>query len=478
MSNCSASHKKSTKSELFYERTFEIDIETQTISLFKHSLSPSEVSRHFCDVGIPGVTPYRVKKILLDHAPNIEHINKKFDEIASKCISILEWDETFKGMKYKVLVVMDSITGYVYMVDRIPERSYDEIKAALKPLESILRKVQVVLTDGATYFPKVVEDLCPNAEHQICLVHVMRGVHADLRKIKKPYGDALSKVKKIRDHLKSAKNSLEEKRMNKKKKGQKLRYHKGKREKLRKKHKVKPYQKGIWEKFPELKKNYEIINKTQSELRSVSLSVENGVQRIKSLKEKLKEAKKNMHSEWAKYMKECKIKTEFYNLFLHRQEEYERKKNAFIEKLQAGPSNDMHDRMLRLLKEVPGLDAINRADAKHPLKRNFINTNGIESFNSKFRELLESMRNVFDSPYCRTRIQLFRLHHNADRPHHGSRDQLAPIERYGYNLRGRNSVTLVIDGLPPGPQPNLFLPKLNADLTARKLSKPAIFSQS
>src|SRR6056297_3874391 len=133
MSNCSASHKKSTKSEPFYERTFEIDIETQIISLFKHSLSPSEDSRHFCDVGIPGNTPYRVKKILLDHAPNIEHINKKFDEIASKCISILEWDETFKSMNYIVLVVMDSITGYIYRVEQIPERSYYEIKATFKP---------------------------------------------------------------------------------------------------------------------------------------------------------------------------------------------------------------------------------------------------------------------------------------------------------------------------------------------------------
>ncbi len=478
MSNCSASLKKSTKAEAFCECTLKIDLEACVISLLKQSSSPSEISRHFCDVGIPGVTPYRDKKILFDRASKIKEINDKFDEIASACVSILEWDETFKGLKYKVLVVLDSITGYVFLIERLLKRDFDHIVAALKPLRKVLQKVQVVLTDGAKYFPKVVKTLCPHAVHQICLVHVMRSVHANLRKLREPYGDAISEVQKLKDKLKTCEKSLAKMRANRKKKRQKLSYHLDKRRRLREKHGAKPGQKGIWKKYPELKANYETINAARSEFRSVWGSIERNLKKKKALKAELKDREANMRSEWAAYMKECKVKIQFYGLFLHREEEYQTKKRAFVEKLKGEPTNSMRDGMLQLLEKVPSLDAINRSGASLALKRNYLNTNAIESFNSKFRRLLESMRNVFDSPYCRARMQLFRLHHNVDRPLHGSRDGLSPIERYGYDLRGRTSVSLVIHGLPPGPQSEIFLPELNANLTARKTVKNAISSQT
>ena len=44
----------------------------------------------------------------------------------------------------------------------------------LEPLYMMFSKVELVLNDGATYFPKIVKELFPNAEHQLCLVHIER----------------------------------------------------------------------------------------------------------------------------------------------------------------------------------------------------------------------------------------------------------------------------------------------------------------
>ena len=117
----------------------EKEIDRIILSLMNKGLSPAGISRHLKEIGIPDIKPHKIREVLLKYVPKIEKINRKFDEIASRSISIVEWDETFKGHKYKVLVVLDSITGYVFLVERIAERSADRIKDILAPLKSALR---------------------------------------------------------------------------------------------------------------------------------------------------------------------------------------------------------------------------------------------------------------------------------------------------------------------------------------------------
>ncbi len=174
---------------------------------------------------------------------------------------------------------------------------------------------------------------------------------------------------------------------------------------------------------------------------------------------------------WNEYMKQCRLYHEFYFLFFLHDQEYRAEKQRFIKKLTGQKMNDLKKKMVELLEKVPGLDAINRTEGKFFLKRKFLNTNGIESFNSRFRPLLDSLKNAAYSTLTQARFNLFRLYINATVPFNPSRSGCAPIECYGYNLRGRSTFYLILDGLPPAQQSLEILPQKIFDLLSRKLIK-------
>ncbi|MHA1726898.1 MAG: hypothetical protein ACTSXH_19005, partial [Promethearchaeota archaeon] len=85
------------------------------------------------------------------------------------------------------------------------------------------------------------------------------------------------------------------------------------------------------------------------------------------------------------------------------------------------------------------------------LNLQFINTNAIESINSRLRPYLESLRKITNSSYMTTYFELLRLYLNTTRPFSGRRSETSPVERYGHDLRGKNYLDLLQDGLPSGP---------------------------
>ncbi len=139
--------------------------EKEVLALYTKNLSPNQISQYFKETGRMQCKAFHARNILLKNHPRIEKLNYKFDEIASQSISIIEMDETFKGMRYVILVVMDSLTGYIFLVQRILRKDGRHIKKALRPLKDMLMDVKVVLTDGAVYFPNIIQDLCPNSLH-------------------------------------------------------------------------------------------------------------------------------------------------------------------------------------------------------------------------------------------------------------------------------------------------------------------------
>ena len=90
MGNCSASFKNYTKTQTFSENALKIDLEAQVVYLLKQSLSPREISRHLCDMGIPGVTPYREKKMLFNRASNSQIRTETFIRSRSECVDNTE----------------------------------------------------------------------------------------------------------------------------------------------------------------------------------------------------------------------------------------------------------------------------------------------------------------------------------------------------------------------------------------------------
>lgn len=146
------------------------DFDKEILALLTKGLSPNQIVQWYEETKKAELGPHNVREILQHYGERIKRLNAKFDAIAARSISMIEMDETFKGRRYIILVVMDSITGYVFMMKKIKRRNERHIKRALKSIRHILRNAKVVLTDEAPYFPAVVRDLCPNARHQICFI--------------------------------------------------------------------------------------------------------------------------------------------------------------------------------------------------------------------------------------------------------------------------------------------------------------------
>lgn len=447
------------------------EMNKEILSLLMIGVSPNGIRRHFKDIRSIKITRTYIRTLVISYAKIIKKKNKKFDNIAARMISILEMDETFKGMKKKILVVLDSLTGYVFLVKQIAQKSKVCIINALIHSNINFNNVKLVLTDGATYFPDVIKTVFPNAKHQICLVHVMRNLSSELRKLKEPYTKAKEKRKEITEKIKNLIKKLKERYYKKKLLKQQYNYNEDKRKKEYNRLNIKKGEKGIHNAHPHLKKRNLKLNSLDNRLKSVGKTVKSNRKKIKLLKQDLKIKKKEENKQWNLFMKECKTYCGFYSLFFYSDKAYQKRKSAFLKRLSNLKKNDLIDKIITLLTSIPGLDAINRESAEFPLKRNFQNTNGIESFNSRFRSLLDILRVLKKSTYSDTLFQLFRLYINTTTPTTSSRGNCAPIESYGYNLRERSAVEIIIDGLPSGPQSGLFLPEKNDQLLNRKLKK-------
>ena len=443
----------------------------ETLDLLLAPMSPNRVSRHFRHVHGKQISAWKIKRVVRAQGERIASINARMDRVASRKISIVQIDETFKGRWVSILVVIDAVTGYILHLQWLERRNTDAILDQLRPIASLLKNAKLVMTDGAPYFPAVVKELCPNARHQICLVHVMRGLYAHLRPHKTGYMDKLREFQSATEAVRKNDAKKRNKRYSRKKLRQKLKYWKVKRKKARTERGVRTYQKGILKKYPELRELNEKINLIGAKLRSLERTIEGVEERGVRLRQEREAAEKDKNKAWGKYMVKCRLFHRFYRLFQLTGREYQEKRKTMILRLRGRISDgcELSKEILRILTEVKNLDGINKEGCPVRLNLNFINTNAVESINSQVRPYLECLRKITDSPYVRTYLRLVRLYLNTTRPFSGGRSDTSPIERYGYELRGRNYLDLLLDGLPPGPQYGANLPGIDLSRAAPNL---------
>jgi transposase-like protein len=324
------------------------------------------------------------------------------------------------------------------------------------------------MTDGAPYFPEVVKNVCPDAFHQICLVHVMRGLYPYLQAYKTKFHEDLRAAQSAKQALLSNKRKKKEKCYTLKKLGQQLTYWKQKRSKFREKHDLKPYQKGIWDQYPELKKINEKLNLIRAQIRSLTHTIENLREKEPRLKAQIESTCEQKNKSWGKYMVKCRLLHRFYRLFNLKGEPYELERLKLLSHLRENSEEncELIQEISRLLLKANNLDTVNKAECPIQLNFHYINTNSIENLNSQIRPYLECLRNITNSDYLKTYFGLLRLYLNTRRPFSGVRRDTSPLERYGYDLRGKNYLDLLQDGLPTGPQYGILCSKIKLSRAA------------
>lgn len=436
------------------------------LDLLLAPMSPNQVSRHLKNVFKIQRKCHKIRQVLLKNKGRIRSLNSKFDFIACRILRLLEIDETFKGRKISLLVVIDTMTGYIFHFQWLKSRSKKGILNALASKRELFYNVVLVLTDGAPYFPEVIKELCPFAKHQQCLIHVMRNLYPHLRPIQGKFRKAQTKLQALHLSLKEKNLKLKGVRSNLKKWKQKDSYWIQKREKLHIRLNIRRYQRNIFSQHPKLKKINFKINEIKSYLRAAQISLLNHISKINQKTHEIHRQEGVTHHLWGIYMRELNLLYRFYGLFHLTNKKYEQKRQKLLGSLPDFMNTEclLAKNIIRFLTTIKNLDTVNKENSPVRLTRNFINTNVIESANSKIRPYLDLLRKIGNTEYCRNYFELIRLKLNSSRPYSGIRKMTSPIERYGYKLRDRTWLDILIDGLPPGPQSDLFLPKLNWEL--------------
>jgi transposase-like protein len=435
------------------------------LDLISKGNSPHEIEDHLWNVFKLRRKYHAIRKVVLRNAKRAQHINRFFDLIACQTLLLMEVDETFKGRHISLLIVVDSLTGYIFLITWLRQRTKDEIIKLMSPLKDLFQNVKLVLTDGAPYFPDVIKEICPNAKHQRCLIHILRNIFPFIVPQRQAYMHSLQKVSKTqatyRDHETDHENRLKSLDALK----HQLKYWKNKRITTQKILGVKRYQKGINQQYPPLKKIYDKLNLIQGNIRSLNKTIHHDRERLSLLKGDVDQAIHLKNSIWNIYMGYLHVLYEFYNLFRKSPSKFEADREIYITKLVNRPTNDLSKEILRVLAEVKDLSTIYSKDCPLHLNRNFINTNVIESVNSRLRPLLDKLKKIQNTPYLSAFLEIIRLRLNSTRPYSGPRSNSSPIERCGYHLRSRTWIDLIFEGLPPGPQYQNFLELSNPEKT-------------
>lgn len=390
---------------------------------------------------------------LLERAGRLaEKVNTFLLQKISDLVIYLEADETFKGRNTIFLVVIDKFTGFLLFFREIRNKKQGTIRTALEPLRDAFPNVKVVFTDLAVYYPKVVEDLFPGVDHQLCVIHGLRSLFGEYNKIRHRFLKAQGQAKIKSEQLENYKVDIRKRQKIVSKKRNALNRQLQKRNELYLMLGIKSHQKGIYQKFPEIKKIAKKINKKCAEVRSMTTTLSGNYNKRRKLKQELDFLTQDVNTLWGKYMESRRLWKRFKRLLRGEITDFSKEWKRFTEIL--NKAKNVHDlnpfvvKIQHLMTDYPNLFTLAGQGKTSILAPNFWNTNRVECFNGIFRSFSDLRRHFPCIKQTDALCALWQLYYNTTPRRSKKGDHLSPIERYGINLNGRDWVSLLFEPLP------------------------------
>ena len=113
------------------------------------------------------------------------------DKVLKEFSGTLCVDELHLG-RYTLLLATDPISDMPVAFALVDENDGAHMSRFLQNLKNHGLEPTVVVTDGSTLYPKVLAELWPNAEHQLCVFHVMQDLNAKIL-------DAVKRLRRVRN---------------------------------------------------------------------------------------------------------------------------------------------------------------------------------------------------------------------------------------------------------------------------------------
>jgi transposase-like protein len=116
-----------------------------------------------------------VYDVLRDHAAQLdmaEHRRKVLEHFSGTlCV-----DELHLG-RFTLLLATDPLSDLPVAFALVAANDQDHMRRFLKNLQTWGLNPQVVVTDGSNLYPAVLEELWPDADHQLCVFHVIKDIN-------------------------------------------------------------------------------------------------------------------------------------------------------------------------------------------------------------------------------------------------------------------------------------------------------------
>lgn len=434
------------------------------LDLVRKKVSINGIKNHFKELFDLYLNRNEIIDIIRKYSKIAKRKNRLLDEYVCKQLFILEIDEIFKGRKYMLLVVVDKVTGYVYLIQSLPDRKNETIINALQPLKHLFQKVEIVFTDGASYYPEVVKEVFPNAIHFICLLHVIRNLNKRAFPKKKNHQNAIKKYRKHQLKTPELKQKLKERRYKKQLFEKQINYYFKKREILREQYGFTPYQKNIKGLYSNYDKCYQKLNEIRTKQRSITKTINNNKSQLESTKIEGDLLKINIGLSWNKYMQDKKLIKSFYDLYLLNGVAFMCRHTQLLNLCASSDSESVKHGIFVFLSQPASYTYHLHYEGRISVPRNYLNTNGVENVNSSLRYILDLIKKVYDSPDMEDYFELIRFFRNVSAPYGGPLKGISPVERYGYDLKSRTALDILVEGLPPGKQTSIYSPQIQTSI--------------
>jgi ribosomal protein S13 len=112
------------------------------------------------------------------------------DKVLKEFSATLCVDELHLG-RYTLLLATDPIRDMPVAFALVDENDGDHMRRFLQNLKNHGLEPTVVVSDGSTLYPRLLTELWPKAEHQLCVFHVMQDVNAKIL-------DAVKRLRRVR----------------------------------------------------------------------------------------------------------------------------------------------------------------------------------------------------------------------------------------------------------------------------------------
>ena len=411
-------------------------IQKTTLEYMISCRSKNELAAHFREMEIP-VSIYIINQFLDKLYGLVREFNHRLDETIRSLIHTIEIDETFKGMKIQFFESIDHLSGYILRLDLINSRDFDSLLPYYNELATSFDYVKRIITDLAPVYPRLIEETFGQIDHQLCQIHATRVILKDITKVLKDYNCSLKKKQNLEDRLKAAKKKRKSDQNKLYKLNDELKTLINERDSLRIQYGVRPYQKNIWKRYPQLHEQHLKIQKQSAIIRGLNKTLKNSKTKITNLKAELAMEIKNKNTKWSVYMryrKVLRITNAYFKNEIKTQLEFESKINGLTKN--AFP--DFNKKVINLINKHPRLGTYKKHLNFEESLDELISTNKIESLNDRFKPFKDSRRKWVQSDSVKGFLELLRLKFNFSRPLVNNGQNFSPLEKLGFNLQGKS----------------------------------------